>query len=553
MIGMSSTATMEPHVETINTAPVHQAQAMALAQGEPQQQNRGVFEELKENQEKVLEQVRSDQQQLQQKLEETIYKELGRMTSAQDNQVKERDLMRTEMQEEMDHVIDVIHATNSKIMDSNTGNVQQLASTMEELNRTIKAQQEQFHSAMQGMSKVIADTLINITNQPKQTTMLAGEDNQTSTHPTVSRNATIINQRKTKPTKLKLSSSSSEESSFELESASEGEYAPQVIPRARSSHSSQQGGHKSNIPPFTGRETWKVWFTRFKDIAKRQGWDDDEKLDILLPKLQGEAGSFVYDQLSSKVRNNYQLLKKELKNRFRQVENPKTFSAVFAARRQKANESVENFAADLKKIYDKAYARRDPRTREEDLLRKFLDGLQDTKAAFHVEFVKDPKNIDTAVDEIINFQEVHKKQNRAMRRIGHDNLSSDEEYNHTIARTAGRPIKNSTNSFDAKTAPRQDLETKVAELTKQLDDLRKMQTPNANPALNQRYPYERPFNSSRPQASRPWPGELRCYNCQQVGHMQRECPFFLGGATLLPREIEDNQKKREDQPKTSGN
>jgi len=59
-----------------------------------------------------------------------------------------------------------------------------------------------------------------------------------------------------------------------------------------------------------------------------------------------------------------------------------TYGAVFAAQKQKANESIEGYAADLKKIYDKAHACRDPKTREEDLLRKFLDGVQDTKAGF---------------------------------------------------------------------------------------------------------------------------------------------------------------------------
>ncbi len=89
---------------------------------------------------------------------------------------------------------------------------------------------------------------------------------------------------------------------------------------------------------------------RFQDIARRQGSDDEEKLDVLLPKLQGEAGSFVYDQLNSTIRNDYKPLKKELKNRFRQVENPKTFGAMFAAGKQKSTETIENYAADLKKL-----------------------------------------------------------------------------------------------------------------------------------------------------------------------------------------------------------
>ena len=40
---------------------------------------------------------------------------------------------------------------------------------------------------------------------------------------------------------------------------------------------------------------------------------------------------------------------------------------------------------------------RDKRTRDEDLVRRFLDGLYDEEVGFEVEFNKDPRNIDEAV------------------------------------------------------------------------------------------------------------------------------------------------------------
>ena len=195
--------------------------------------------------------------------------------------------------------------------------------------------------------------------------------------------------------------------------------------------------------------------------------------------MQGEAGSFVYDQLSSRVRNNYKLLKVELENRFRHVEHPKTYRAVFAARRQKANESIEGFAAELKRIYDKAYVRRDPRTRKEDLLGKFLDGLQDMKAALHVEFVKDPKNIDTAVNEVLNFQEVFRNQTRATRMVdiitesaGYQ--SSDKEYDLMMGRTTEPPQKIPHTANKAKSTSNQEFEIPIAEIMEQLNEIKEI-------------------------------------------------------------------------------
>ena len=49
-----------------------------------------------------------------------------------------------------------------------------------------------------------------------------------------------------------------------------------------------------------GKKLWNVWFTRFKEIVHRRGWTHEDKLIELLPKLQGEAESFVFDQLCSK-------------------------------------------------------------------------------------------------------------------------------------------------------------------------------------------------------------------------------------------------------------
>ena len=91
-------------------------------------------------------------------------------------------------------------------------------------------------------------------------------------------------------------------------------------------------GYRSipNLPPFTGKETWKVWFNRFEEVANRQNWSSEEKLDELLPRLQGVAGEFVYVQLSHETRSNYSSLCKEINNRNRVVETSKAFWVQFS-------------------------------------------------------------------------------------------------------------------------------------------------------------------------------------------------------------------------------
>ena len=125
------------------------------------------------------------------------------------------------------------------------------------------------------------------------------------------------------------------------------------------------------LAPFNGKEDWRVWISRFEAITERRGWSEETKLDNLLPKLQGKAGNFVFTQLPRGILACCKELVKELNSRFRVVETQKTFAAKFSQRVQRVDETAEEYAADLKQLYAKAYRFRDHKTRQEDLVRRF--------------------------------------------------------------------------------------------------------------------------------------------------------------------------------------
>ncbi|MCG7878230.1 MAG: retrotransposon gag domain-containing protein, partial [Candidatus Thiodiazotropha endolucinida] len=175
----------------------------------------------------------------------------------------------------------------------------------------------------------------------------------------------------------------------------------------RRQHSPENYGLK--IPPFNGKEDWKIWINRFEAIADRRRWSEDAKLDNLLPKLQGKAGELVFSQLFKEVLGSYGELVKELNSRFRVVETEKSFAAKFSTRVQKTGETAEEFAADLKRLYAKAYKNRDNRTKREDLVRRFLDGMKDNEARFEIEFHKEPDDIDEAVYHAVNFIQTRRR------------------------------------------------------------------------------------------------------------------------------------------------
>lgn len=187
-------------------------------------------------------------------------------------------------------------------------------------------------------------------------------------------------------------------------------YSDRFYPRRQ--QVSQTYGSQSveaKLPPFNGKEEWKVWINRFESVARRRNWDNEAKLDNILPRLQGKAGDFVFNQLSQEVISCYPKLVKELNSRFHTIETEKTYAAKFSQRVQKHDETAEDYAAELKRLYSKAYKNRDCQTRQEDLVRRFLDGLRDQEARFEVEYHKEPEDIDKAVYHVVNFIQTRRR------------------------------------------------------------------------------------------------------------------------------------------------
>ena len=233
-----------------------------------------------------------------------------------------------------------------------------------------------------------------------------------SRRPNKAKEPSYISKRKGKGSKKYDSSSSSSSSESDSDSDdSDGSIRTGRLGRTTyRNHRSPKSKHKSlKSNPFDGSEKWKVWYERFKVGTKQ--WKTDEKLDAMLQLMKGKAADFVFDQLPKETLRNYQALKAELKNRYRKVENPETYAVMFANRSQHATETVQDFAAELTMLYDKAHPHRDAKTRREDLMRRWLDGVRDKKAAKQVEFVKTPKTMEEAIDAFIKLQGLNSNSN----------------------------------------------------------------------------------------------------------------------------------------------
>ena len=264
------------------------------------------------------------------------------------------------------------------------------------------------------------------------------------------------------------------------------------------------------IPPFTGQDDWKVWLNRFEVIADRMGWDNEERLDNLIPRLQGTAGDFAFSQLREQSLQSYKELVREISNRFRVIETPKSFAAKFSRRVQRNNETAEQYAAELKRLYDKAHKYRDSETRREDLVRRFLDGLRDEEVKWEVEYVKDPTDIDQAVYHVVNYIQTKKRMQPAHRARRTTAACSDNEF----SEESGQDEKSSpVMRVEAKETKTKENITIDASLFNQL--LSQVQE-LAQQMARRRTPHS----------------QLTCYTCREVGHIASNCPQRLSAQTF---------------------
>ena len=209
--------------------------------------------------------------------------------------------------------------------------------------------------------------------------------------------------KRSKQVRTRDSSESESTSSSECESDATSDDGHTPSPEHLSRHKDYERIPK--LPSFTGSESWKVWFNRFDDVACQRNWSEEKCLDVMLPRLKGPAGEYVYDQLSRRQRSSYKELVDCLKKRFCKVESRKMFADMFWKRDQKAGELEETYAAELKRLHGKAWPKRNTESTEEDLLQRFMNGLLDKKAKQQVEFVKNPTNIDNALNEVVKYRE----------------------------------------------------------------------------------------------------------------------------------------------------
>ena len=189
--------------------------------------------------------------------------------------------------------------------------------------------------------------------------------------------------------------------------------------------------YELKLPRYDGQGKWRTFIRQFEAITC--SWSENERLQHLLTCLKGDAADFAFD-LDRAVLNNYDLLVEELHKRFHTKETRQTKVRKFYNRKLQKDETLCQFAGDLKCLIRKAYPNGLSRqVMEEMLLKQFFDGLEDEDLRYYVEYLKNPENLDEAVELVYEYDEYRnikretlRKKNKGLCAEEQDDNSSDE-------------------------------------------------------------------------------------------------------------------------------
>ena len=185
------------------------------------------------------------------------------------------------------------------------------------------------------------------------------------------------------------------------------------------------------LPKYDGQGKWRTFIRQFEAITF--SWSENERLQHFLTCLQADAADFAFE-LDQAILKNYDELIEELHKRFHTKETRQTKVRQFYNRRLQREETLRQFAGDLKCLVRKAYPNGLSRhVMEEMLLKQFFDGLEDEDLRYYVEYLKNPENLDEAVELVYEYDEYRnikretlRKKNKGLCTEEQDDNSSDE-------------------------------------------------------------------------------------------------------------------------------
>ena len=146
----------------------------------------------------------------------------------------------------------------------------------------------------------------------------------------------------------------------------------------------QSGGTK--YPPiprticFDGTGSWRAFYAKFNSYAEEQQWNGKQRKNYLCWVLQGKASEYYANIIEREPTLEYFDMVRYLERRFAESDLPETWRLQFASLRQKADESIRDWADRVSMIGIKAYKQLPDDHMQKEMVIRFCQGCTDKEA-----------------------------------------------------------------------------------------------------------------------------------------------------------------------------
>ena len=265
-------------------------------------------------------------------------------------------------------------------------------------------------------------------------------------------------------------------------------------PMTTSSRNGKPLGRKERIPDkFNGTTSeWQDYFRHFETVAGWNGWKEEERAMQLIMCLTGQAQQILGD-VPAHVLNDYFTLVAELNRRFNPAERDEAYRMEFRSRRRKAGESPMEFGYALRRLASKAFPSVSCSEQEVWIIDQFATGLGSRELRKHVKFGH-PKTLHAAISLAVEFETFE---------------GSVDNYENSKPRVSGliTSVDKSTHEVDVTGT----LNSKLSQLCQSIDQVvHNINTSQGNSRANNNF--RRPLS------------DVRCYECNELGHYRTTCP-----------------------------
>ena len=164
-----------------------------------------------------------------------------------------------------------------------------------------------------------------------------------------------------------------------------------------------QSRRQKEPKPFDGNKVqWSDYLKQFEIIANYNRWDSRMKAQNLVMNLEGSALRMI-SELSPETLENFEELVFEMNRRYDPSERIGVWKIEFRNRVKQANESLMQYAQELKLLAIKAYPNFPTIAHEQFVLDQFLLGISSFEMKRHVQFMH-PKTVNEAVSFALEYE-----------------------------------------------------------------------------------------------------------------------------------------------------